>query len=58
MPVPKGKQKMYSKVVGHLQNIGFGREEAKDKADRAVMDKGDKKKSRSMKQKRASKAGY
>jgi hypothetical protein len=36
MPVPKGKQKLYGKIVGHLQNIGISREAAKDKADSAV----------------------
>jgi hypothetical protein len=36
MPVPKKKQKLYGKVVGHMQNVGYGYEEAKDIADRAV----------------------
>jgi hypothetical protein len=36
MPVPKSKKKLYGKVVGHMQNVGYGYEEAKDIADRAV----------------------
>jgi len=36
MPVPKDKQDMYGKVVGHLQNMGYSLEEAKNKADKAV----------------------
>jgi hypothetical protein len=39
MPVPKSKQKLYGKVVGHMQNVGYGYEEAKDIADRAVKSK-------------------
>jgi hypothetical protein len=41
MPVPKGKQKLYGKIVGHLQNLGIGREAAKDKADSAVSTRGE-----------------
>jgi hypothetical protein len=36
MPVPKGKQKLYGKIAGHMQNLGKSFEEAKDIADRAV----------------------
>lgn len=36
MPVPKKKQKLYGKIAGHMQNVGYGYEEAKDIADRAV----------------------
>ena len=39
MPVPKKKRELYGKIVGHLQNIGYGLEEAKDKADSAVKTK-------------------
>lgn len=37
MPVPKGKQDLYGKIVGHMQNLGKSREESKDIADRAVV---------------------
>lgn len=59
MPVPKGKQKLYGKIVGHLQNLGIGREEAKDKADSAVKksDRGSHK-GKGRKGARASKADY
>jgi hypothetical protein len=36
MPVPKKKQKLYGKVVGHMINSGKSLEEAKDIADKAV----------------------
>ena len=36
MPVPKRKRKLYSKIVGHLQNLGFTNKTAKKKADKAV----------------------
>ena len=36
MPVPKGKQKKYGKIVGANINRGKSLEEAKDIADRAV----------------------
>ena len=60
MPVPKDKQKLYGKVAGHLQNLGFSYEEAKDKADSAIMNEKPKKKRNSKKntRKRGSKAGY
>jgi hypothetical protein len=57
MPVPKGKQKLYGKIVGHLQNLGIGKEEAKDKADSAVK-KAKPAKGKGRKSARASKAGY
>jgi hypothetical protein len=57
MPVPKGKRDLYGKIVGHLQNIGIGREEAKDKADSAVA-KAKPAKSKGRKRARVSKAGY
>ena len=40
MPVPKDKQELYGKIVGHLQNIGYGLTTAKNKADSAVKTKG------------------
>jgi hypothetical protein len=49
MPVPKGKQKVYGKIVGHLQNLGYGLETAKNKADKAVKDMGKKKPKRKKK---------
>jgi hypothetical protein len=64
MPVPKGKQKLYGKIVGHLQNLGIGREEAKDKADSAVSTRGvatakaKPAKRKGRKGARASRAGY
>jgi hypothetical protein len=58
MPVPKGKQKLYGKIVGHLQNLGIGREEAKDKADSAVKSKAKTTKRKGRKGARASKVGY
>lgn len=36
MPVPKKKQELYGKVIGHLINVGYSKEEAKGKADKAV----------------------
>lgn len=39
MPVPKKKQEKYGKIVGHLQNEGYSLEEAKNKADKAIMGK-------------------
>jgi hypothetical protein len=47
MPVPKGKQKLYGKIAGHMQNEGYSYEESKDIADKAVMKKPSKKKKRS-----------
>lgn len=44
MPVPKGKEDLYGKIVGHMINTGHNREESKNIADRAVKDKGGKKK--------------
>jgi len=38
MPVPKGKEKLYGKIVGHLQNLGFSYETAKNKTDKAIKD--------------------
>jgi len=40
MPVPKGKQELYGKVVGHMINLGKSTEAAKDIADKAVKVKG------------------
>jgi len=36
MPVPKKKQELYGKIVGHMQNLGKSLEEAKNIADRAI----------------------
>ncbi len=36
MPVPKGKQSLYGKIAGHMQNLGKSLSEAKNIADRAV----------------------
>jgi hypothetical protein len=64
MPVEKSKQKLYGKIVGHLQNIGISREAAKDKADSAVAKTASRKsmKSKGMKSKgrskRASRTDY
>ncbi len=44
MPVPKGKQKLYGKVAGAMQNKGYSYEEAKEIADKAVKSKKSKKK--------------
>src|SRR6266567_3676571 len=43
MPVPKGKEELYGKIAGHMQNLGKSLEEAKDIADRAVKVKKNKK---------------
>jgi len=43
MPVPKGKEELYRKVVGHMQNLGKGLKESKNIADRAVKVKKSKK---------------
>ena len=42
MPVPKGKEKLYGKIVGANINRGKSLEDAKDIADRAVSKKGRK----------------
>ena len=39
MPVPKGKQALYGKVVGHMINTGRSITEAKNIADKAVSSK-------------------
>jgi len=39
MPVPKGKEEMYGKVLGHNRNMGKSMEESKAIADRAVKSK-------------------
>jgi len=39
MPVPKGKQKLYGKIVGKNINEGKSLEKSKDIADRAVVSK-------------------
>lgn len=39
MPVPKGKKKVYGRIVGANINRGLSLEEAKDIADRAVKHK-------------------
>jgi len=39
MPVPKDKQTLYGKIVGHLQNLGFSNATAKTKADKAIKPK-------------------
>lgn len=44
MPVPKKKQTLYGKIVGHLINSGYSPEAAKNKADKAIKDKKHKKK--------------
>ena len=36
MPVPKNKQKLYGKVVGHMQNLEKSFEESKNIADKAI----------------------
>ena len=36
MPIPKGKQKLYSKVIGHMINSGKSQGEAKAIAEAAV----------------------
>ncbi len=36
MPVPKDKQALYGKIVGHMMNKGKSLDEAKDIADRAI----------------------
>lgn len=36
MPVPKKKQKLYGKVIGHMINTGKSQAEAKNIADKAV----------------------
>lgn len=36
MPIPKDKEKMYGRIVGHLINLGFSPGEAKGKADSLV----------------------
>jgi hypothetical protein len=51
MPVPKGKEKLYGKIVGHLQNLGFSYETAKNKTDKAIKDSTDTK---GMKQRKSS----
>lgn len=39
MPVPKGKERLYGKVAGRMQNAGYSYEEAKNIADKAVSSK-------------------
>lgn len=39
MPVPKDKQELYGKIVGHMINKGKTLEEAKKIADKAVKKK-------------------
>lgn len=39
MPVPKGKQKIYGRILGRMINSGKSKDEAKDIADRAVKHK-------------------
>jgi len=36
MPVPKGKEELYGKIAGHMQNLGKSLTEAKNIADKAV----------------------
>jgi len=43
MPVPKGKEDLYGKIAGHMQNLGKSLGEAKNIADRAVKVKKNKK---------------
>ncbi len=43
MPVPKGKEELYGKIAGHMQNLGKSLQESKDIADRAVKVKKKKK---------------
>jgi|GEM_PF-6077203 len=38
MPVPKNKEAIYGKIVGHLQNLGYSLKVAKEKTDKAIKD--------------------
>lgn len=38
MPVPKDKEAIYGKIVGHLQNLGYSLDQAKKKTDKAIKD--------------------
>jgi hypothetical protein len=38
MPVPKSKENIYGKIVGHLQNLGYSLKVAKEKTDKAIKD--------------------
>lgn len=38
MPVPKSKEKIYGRIVGHLQNLGYSLTQAKKKTDKAISD--------------------
>ena len=38
MPVPKGYEKKYGQIIGHLQNLGFSRDVSKAKTDKAIGD--------------------
>lgn len=53
MPVPKGKEKIYGKIVGHLQNLGYSRTVAKQKADKAIADHPDLGKTKKPKKKKS-----
>lgn len=44
MPVPKGKEKLYGKVIGSCYNQGGSKAKCKSRADRAVKSKRAKKK--------------
>lgn len=49
MPVPKGKEKKYGLIAAHMQNEGYSYDEAKNIADKAVMKKKSKNKSKESK---------
>lgn len=36
LPIPKEKQKLYGKILGHMLNLGKGKKKAKKIADKAV----------------------
>ena len=52
MPVPKDKQKLYGKIAGHLQNLGYTLTEAKARADKAIFEDKPKRKAKSRKKKK------
>lgn len=39
MPIPKAKQALYGKILGHMLNIGKGKKKAKKIAEEAVKGK-------------------
>lgn len=36
MPIPKKKQKLYGKILGHMLNLGKGKAQAKSIAEAAI----------------------